>query len=188
MRENAMRGKTLSRFAIALLAIALSSACATGALSVKQQTSTVHRGVHAALSAIDDTEIILCAPAQATPWTCTRKPPLVTDAQHQQLSKLLRDAYDADIKLGYAIIAWQPNMPTPPELATLTAILDQIAAVGGALTGGDPTVARFVAAARLAIAEAQRVAAAFRGGEPPAAEAGDALGRLAQRQAMSPAL
>ncbi len=92
------------------------SACS---LPLKQQVSAVHLTVHQTLVALDDAERAYCKPSPAQPNHCTATPVVVSDANHQKLSGYFVSAYEADKKVGTAIIAWQPNAPLPTDLPTL---------------------------------------------------------------------
>lgn len=133
--------RDLRAFRTAAIAALLAAAVGCASLTVKQRASQTHQTIRQVLNAIDDLELAICQPAQAEPGHCTNPANLITDAQHQEVSRVLVQAFEADIKVGRAIIAWQPCLPnldpaapcvpTPPptDLATLRGYVDQVKGV-----------------------------------------------------------
>lgn len=122
----------MKRQIITILALTFAVSCAS--LSVKQRASNTHQIVHASLLAVDDSERLVCLPAPPPKSnTCTREPRLITDAKHQEVSRLLDQAYEVDIRLSRAIIAWVPGQPVPSDIASLSALANQIKAIAATL-------------------------------------------------------
>ena len=122
--------------------LVVSAACAS--LSVKQKASNAHLSVRQALVAVDELERGICLPNPAAVNTCTAKPVVITDAQHQQVSRLLAQAFAADARVGEAIIAWVPGTPTPTDLISLQTYVNQVQAIANALPV-NPKVSELIA-------------------------------------------
>lgn len=142
-----------------VLAIAAVS-CA--GLSVKQKAHNAHMSVRSALVAVDEFERGMCQPAPAAVNTCTAKPVLITDQQHQQVSRLLREAFEADARLGAAIIAWKPGAPVPTDLPSLEQLVTQLEQIALALS---PTsaAAELITRVRALVSAVATTSAAFGG-------------------------
>jgi hypothetical protein len=110
------------RFAPIVLALALLTGCAS--TQIKQKVSAGHQTVRAAIVSVDDLERRLCEPAPTQPNHCTATGAAavgLTDAKHQEISRALAKAYDSDVKVSAAIIAWRSGDPMPKDLPTLLA-------------------------------------------------------------------
>ena len=114
-------------------ALLLATSAMTCSLTAKEKVSRGHLTVHAALIAADDYERQICVPNPTATNLCTSPLKIITDAQHQAFSRLLVQAYDADIRIGRAIIAWQPGMPVPTDVASLKDFTMQALAIANAL-------------------------------------------------------
>jgi hypothetical protein len=154
-----MRQKHL---AVVMLALIFAVSCAS--LSVKQSVSAAHQTVRGTLVALDDFERSLCQPAPAPKSnTCTANPRIVTDAQHQQISRAFVTAYEQDIRIGQAIIAWVPGQPIPSDIPSLQATVGEIRKVVETLSPS-PKVTEFFAKVDAVIAQIQDLIRKFAGG------------------------
>lgn len=147
-----------------LIVAALVFAISCASLSVKQRASATHQTVRGALVALDDFERDICRPA-APPKsnTCTATPAILTDAQHQELSRKFVQALDQDIRIGQAIIAWVPGQPPPSDIPSLQSTVGEIRKVVETLTPS-PKVAEFLNRVDAAIAKVRELLLSFGGG------------------------
>lgn len=125
------------------LALTLSTNCAS--VSLKQKVSETHQTVRTALVAIDDAEAAACQPAADAPNHCTSPAAAtigLTDAKHQQLSRLLADAFDKDAKVSAALIAWKAGDPMPTDLPTLLADANGALTVAQSFAPSSPILAK----------------------------------------------
>lgn len=122
--------QTLRKIVVVGVLVA-SAACAS--LSVKQKASQAHLSVRQGLIAVDELERGICQPNPLAVNTCTANPRIITDAQHQEVSRLLADAFRADARVGQAIIAWAPGTPAPSDLVSLQTYVNQVQAIAEVL-------------------------------------------------------
>lgn len=155
---------------VALITLAFSfSACAS--LTVQQRLSAGRQTVRAAIVAVDELELRLCAPNPAKVNTCTAEPRILEDVQHQRLSALLAKAYDEDAAATIAIRNWSQDLPVPTSLATLQASLQ---ALHDEIAGYKPNsrITELLGRARAAVELANQLAKLAGGGAPlPAPDA-----------------
>lgn len=105
-----------------LIALVLVTGCAS--TPIKAKVSATHQTVREAIVAVDELERQLCAPDPAQVNHCTAPSASavgLTDAKHQEISRALARAFDKDIKVAAAIIAWRSGEPMPKDLPSLLA-------------------------------------------------------------------
>lgn len=108
---------------LAVVSIVLLYASCTS-VPLKQKVATTHQTLHTALIAADDLERQLCAPDPARVNHCTSPSAVtigLTDALHQDISRRFVKAYETDLRLSAAIIAWKAGDPPPSDLTSLVA-------------------------------------------------------------------
>lgn len=150
------------RSLLIIAAIVFAVSCAS--LSVKQRVSATHQTVRGALVALDDFERDICRPAPPPNSNrCTATPAILTDAQHQEISRKFVQAFDQDIRIGQAIIAWVPGQPPPSDLPSLQSTVGEIRKVVEALTPS-PKVAEFLNKVDAVIAKVRELVLSFGGG------------------------
>lgn len=128
---------------ILTLALVWSTGCAS--VPLKQKVSEAHQTVRQALVAIDDAEVAACQPSGDAPNHCTSPAAAtigLTDAKHQQLSRLLADAFDKDAKVSAALIAWKAGDPMPTDLPTLLADANGALTVAQSFAPSSPILAK----------------------------------------------
>lgn len=107
---------------LAAALVLLVAGCAS--VPLKQKVSATHQTLHQALVSADDLERALCAPDPAAVNHCTSPsaPSIgLTDAVHQDISRKFVKAYENDLRLSAALIAWKAGDPAPKDLVTLVA-------------------------------------------------------------------
>lgn len=114
-----------------IAALVVSTACAS--LSVKQRVSQSHLTAHSVLVALDRLEEQLCQPKPQAVNQCAANPRVITDAQHQAVSRLIAQAAAADARIGEAIIAWKAGTPVPKDVVALKAYALQVQAIARSL-------------------------------------------------------
>jgi len=143
---------------VALAVLSMAVACAS--LPLKQRVSQTHQTVREAIVAVDEAERLLCGPMPAPNENRCASPTAaaigLTDAKHQAISRTLAQAYEADVRVGAAIVAWRAGDPPPADLDALLARAQETLSV--AATVADST---FASKAQTLVARAQRLVAAF---------------------------
>jgi hypothetical protein len=127
------------RFAVVIFIVA-TLGCASG-LKLKRRVSQAHLTAHSLIMTLDVLEDAACKPDPAPADNhCTAVPVILTDAQHQRFSQLLAQAAEADARVGRVIILWNPDTPKPTDLASLTALAQQIKAIAEELAPSSKAV------------------------------------------------
>jgi hypothetical protein len=122
---------------VSLLILALATLVACASIPVKQRVSNTHQAMHQALVLVDDAERTLCQPVPAATNHCGNPAAAsigLTDEKHQAFSRQLAAAYDVDVKVGAAVIAWRAGDPVPSDLQTLLSYATQILQTANTLT------------------------------------------------------
>lgn len=129
-------------------------------MPIKAKVSAGHQILRDAVVAFDETERALCRPDPVTPSHCTAVPAVVTDVQHQAISKTLVKVFETDKTLSAAIIAWRAGDPIPADVPTLVA--DTIEAFNVAASFA-PSNSPLVAQARAVLIQVAALVALFGG-------------------------
>jgi len=147
----------------AIVALTVAVACAS--LSVKQQALAAHQTAHSAIVAIDDFERTVCKPnPPPADNTCSAVPRVLTDDQHQRVSAAIVRAYEADIRVGRAIILWQPGQPAPAALPALQAAVQEVETIVHELAPGSARVDELFARAQALVERVRTLILRFAGG------------------------
>ncbi len=137
---------------LVLVAALVVISCAS--VPLKQKVSSGHQAVHESLVLLDDAERAVCKPFPPPESNKCSSPTAValglTDAKHQEFSRALVKAFDADVKASVAIIAWKAGDPIPTDVKMLLEDAQQTLTVAQSISSSslvDKALA-FVARAR----------------------------------------
>ena len=124
-------------------ALLVTGACAS--LKTKDQLSRATQSVYATLQTLDALETNVCKPA--TPPNsnlCTATPRILTDRDHQAISRYLAQAYGANEQALRLLAAWDPSTPKPTNLPSARIYLEQIKSLLQAIPQAPPEIAQLL--------------------------------------------
>ena len=158
---------TRSRLIVAIVAALVLTGCGA---TVKELLVSSYKGTHTLFSAVDDGERTLCfgsttLPPVAQRTHCTAGTPGLTDQKHQDISKALVKAFDAETRLAPALKLWKQGDPIPTDFATAQAESKNVLALANALSGSSPKVLAWIANIQAWVDSYTKLAALFNGGK-----------------------